>query len=89
MFWLCTAFKKQYWLVAILLIFSVDGWCLLYSQSHKKIMPVKEKKKGKIKNKEIEYTCYFDPKQVHDSSRYTDISTGILAFKSLLWHQHK
>lgn len=71
------AFKKQCWIVATLLIFSVDELCLLYSQSHKKIRTVK--KKGKIKTKEMEYTCYFDPKQVHDSLVHTDISIGMLA----------
>lgn len=39
----------------------------------------KKKEKRKIKNKEIKYTCYFDPKQVHDSLVHTDISTGMLA----------
>lgn len=32
-----------------------------------------------MKNKEIKYTCYYDPKQAHDSLVHTDISTGMLA----------
>lgn len=32
-----------------------------------------------MKNKETKYTCYYDPKQVHDSLVHTDISTGMLA----------
>lgn len=76
MFWIMHSFQE-----AVLdqgSVFSVDELCLLYSQSHKKIRTVK-KMRGEIKNKEMEYTCYFDPKQVHDSLVHTDISTGMLA----------
>lgn len=37
--------------MGILLIFSVDELCLLYSQSHKKIRTVKKKKGGNYKQR--------------------------------------